>query len=109
MDSIKTNVAGSYFYKETYDKVKTGDVVYLVKEPENPYDKDAIKVVNTENKTIGHVTNSKSTCRMGSKKATELQSFFEHKLRAVIYEKDEKNCYLIANPSNQGFLQRLRK
>lgn len=109
MDSIRTNVAGSYFYKEEYNKVKTGDVVYLIKEPENPYDGDAIKVVNAEGKTIGHVTNNPKTKRIGSKTATELQSAFDTKLRAVIYDKDEKNCYIIANPSNMGFLTRLKR
>lgn len=109
MDSIRTNVAGSYFYKDDYAKVKTGDIVYLVKEPTNPFDKHAIKVVSANGKQIGHVTNSARTKRPGSKTATELQPTFKDRLMAVVYEKDERNCYIIANPSNASFLKRLRK
>lgn len=106
--SIQTNIAGSWYYKEEYQKVQTGDVVYLIKEPSNPYDRDAIKVLNVDGKQIGHVTNSHTTCRKGSKRASELQPLFQDRLRAVVYDKDDKNCYIIANPSNAGFLKRLR-
>lgn len=109
METIRTNIAGSWYYRDEYEKVQTGDVVYLVKEPTNQYDKDAIQVLNADGKPIGHVTNSPKTCRPGSKRATELQPTFQDRLKAVIYDKDDKNCYIMANPSNMGFLQRLRK
>jgi hypothetical protein len=35
--------------------VNEGDIVKMVREPENPYDSNAIKIVNAEGQTCGHL------------------------------------------------------
>lgn len=41
--------------KESVDKLRINDNVYLVREKENQYDKNAISVVNKENRKLGYV------------------------------------------------------
>ncbi len=48
----KFNVAGSTIYKA---KVSAGDRVHFVLEPNNPADKNAIRIVNSDGDTIGYV------------------------------------------------------
>jgi hypothetical protein len=48
----KFNVAGSSIYKA---EVRVGDIVHFVLEPDNPADKNAIKVLNSDGDTIGYV------------------------------------------------------
>lgn len=59
----KFNVAGSTIYTA---KVSVGDAVQFVLEPDNPADKNAIRVVNTNGDTIGYVPKAS---------AAEFQSF----------------------------------
>ena len=48
----KFNVAGSTIYTA---KVRPGDIVHFVLEPNNPMDKNAIRIVNSNGDTIGYV------------------------------------------------------
>lgn len=48
----KFNVAGSTIYTA---KVNAGDVVHFVLEPHNPVDKNAIRIINPHDETIGYV------------------------------------------------------
>lgn len=46
--------------KESVDKLKINDNVYLVRERENQYDENAISVVDKENKKLGYVEREKA-------------------------------------------------
>ncbi len=46
------NVVGSSIYA---NKVSAGDIVHFVLEPDNSTDKNAIRIVNSDGKTIGYV------------------------------------------------------
>ena len=48
----KFNVAGSTFYS---GKVESGDLVFFSLEPDNPKDKNAIKILNAKGDFIGYV------------------------------------------------------
>ena len=48
----KFNVAGSAFY---HGLVSAGDLVFFSLEPDNPKDKNAIKILNRDNQLIGYV------------------------------------------------------
>lgn len=48
----KFNIAGSTIYTA---KVGVGDVVYFVLEPNNPADKNALRIVNADGETVGYV------------------------------------------------------
>jgi hypothetical protein len=48
----KFNVAGSTIYTA---KVSAGDIVHFVLEPNNPADKNAIRIINPNGETIGYV------------------------------------------------------
>jgi hypothetical protein len=48
----KFNVAGSTIYPA---KVAAGDIVHFVLEPNNPADKNAIRIINPHGETIGYV------------------------------------------------------
>lgn len=66
-----------------YDKTSTGSVVDLIKEPENQYDRDAIRVEMNGN-TVGYVANSPRTLIKETKSATDIKNRFESRTRAKI-------------------------
>lgn len=72
-------IAGTRFY----DRTSTGSVVDLVKEPENQYDGDAIRVELNGNK-VGYVANSPRTLIKETKSATDIKNRFESRTRAKI-------------------------
>ena len=61
MDKPKTaiptifKVSGVSFHREVVDSLKYGEELKMVKDPENKYDSNAIKIVNSENKMCGFV------------------------------------------------------
>lgn len=65
--------------------LKVGDVVELVKEPNNQYDSDAIKVFLGEVQ-VGYVAQSEHTKLKETKSATEIQEVFVNKVKARINE-----------------------
>ena len=66
------NITGTQNYKH-FEPYKEGTVVDLIKEPDNPHDKNAIRVeVNGE--TVGYVANSKYTLIKEVKSATDIKN-----------------------------------
>ncbi len=58
-----------YFGKEIF---KVGQILYLQKEPENPYDGEAIKVLLGDKIKVGYVANSTYTVVNGTRSAGRL-------------------------------------
>ena len=66
------NITGTQYYKH-FEPFKEGTIVDLIKEPDNPHDKNAIRVeVNSE--TVGYVANSKYTLIKEVKSATDIKN-----------------------------------
>lgn len=66
-----------------YDKTSIGSVVDLIKEPDNDYDGDAIRVEMNGN-AVGYVANSPRTLIDETKSATDIKNRFESRTRAKI-------------------------
>ncbi len=49
-----SKVAGISFYNAPFDEMKTGDKLALKREPENPYDENAIAIHHND-RMIGHI------------------------------------------------------
>ncbi|MCQ2527692.1 MAG: HIRAN domain-containing protein [Saccharofermentans sp.] len=60
MEKIYITITGTQF-RHGCDWLRRGDIVRLVKEPDNKYDNEAIKVVVEPFGTIGYVANSTKT------------------------------------------------
>jgi hypothetical protein len=53
-------VAGHFNYQGACSKLRNGDLVYLVPEPDNEYDENAIKLLTKDGLDIGYVPASKN-------------------------------------------------
>jgi hypothetical protein len=53
-------VAGHFNYQDTCSRLKKGDLVYLVPEPDNEHDENAIKLLTQDALDIGYVPASKN-------------------------------------------------
>lgn len=62
-------ITGTEFYDK---KVKEGDIVELIFEPDNEHDKDAIRI-EKDDETVGYVANSPYTLVEGAKGASEVK------------------------------------
>lgn len=58
--------------------------IRCVKEPDNPFDDEAIKVVMREIGTIGYVANSPHTCARGTMSAGRLYDYVPHKFMVQV-------------------------
>lgn len=76
----------SKFYPGIY-KLKKGDVVTLIKEPNNKHDKYAIQVCLPDKTQIGYVASSPNTVLPNTLSNTEIHSLFDNMTKAVIIEK----------------------
>ena len=77
------------------DVLHAGDMVTLVKEPDNKYDKDAIKVTKEHLGQIGYVANSYHTTMGDSVSASRIYDRFEETTNAkVLYVLEERNVVL---------------
>jgi hypothetical protein len=65
-------------------KVKVGETVCLVKEPDNEYDDEAIMVKNKKGEQVGYVANSTKTVTKGTYSAGRLYDKMEDCTKAVI-------------------------
>ena len=86
---IHITLTGTKYYHGK-DFLKSGMKVRLIKEPENPYDREAIRVELEPLGTIGHVANSANTVigeswsagrlydRIGKKADAEIKLVTEH-------------------------------
>ena len=73
-------ITGAQFYKSN---ASAGSVVDLVKEPDNPHDRDAIRVEINGN-PIGYVANSPYTLISEAKSATDIKDSFKIRTKAEI-------------------------
>lgn len=84
-EKVFLNVAGirKYFGNIPFE---LGDYVTLEKEPENPYDSDAIAVFSEAYGKCGYVANSVNTVLRGTKSASRIYDRIEEKCPAkVVY------------------------
>ena len=65
------NITGIQYYRN-FEPFKKGTFVSLIKEPENPHDRDAIRV-EIEGETVGYVANNKYTLINEVKSATDIK------------------------------------
>lgn len=54
MSKFTTKIKGTTFYDIDFESINKGDKLILKREPENPYDKNAIKILH-DSTTLGHV------------------------------------------------------
>ena len=66
------NITGIHNYKH-FEPFKEGTVVDLVKEPDNPHDRNAIRV-EISGETVGYVANSKYTLIKQVKSAKDIKN-----------------------------------
>ncbi|MCJ8014168.1 HIRAN domain-containing protein [Paenibacillus sp. KQZ6P-2] len=64
--------------------LKPGQVVHLVKDPENPYDQEAIKAVIPPIGKIGYIANSMHTVPKGCRSAGRIYDSFDQQICGVI-------------------------
>ena len=77
---------------EKAQKLKEGDIVELIKEPDNAHDSDALKVV-WKGEMVGYVANNEKTVLEGTLSATEIHSKIKDgvKVKLLKLENDEGN------------------
>ena len=77
---------------EKAQKLKEGDIVELIKEPDNEHDSDALKVI-WEEEEVGYVANNEKTVLEGTLSATEIHSKIKDgvKVKLLKLENDEGN------------------
>ena len=65
------NITGTQYYRH-FEPFREGTVVDLIREPDNPHDRDAIRVdINGE--TVGYVANSRYTLTDEVKSVTDIK------------------------------------
>ena len=77
-DTLFTITATHFYDKEIVE----GDIVDLIAEPDNSYDRDAIRV-EKDGKTVGFVANSPYSVAGGTKRATEIKSIIKPDQKAI--------------------------
>ena len=73
-------IAGTDYYDCT---LNAGDIVNLIKEPDNEHDSDAIRV-EKDGKTAGYVANSTFTLFEGAKSATQIKDMIGDRQKAEV-------------------------
>jgi hypothetical protein len=66
------------------DLFKVGQIVHLVKDPDNAHDQDAIRVELTVIGKVGYVANSPQTVPRGCRSASRLYDTFEQRVNAIV-------------------------
>ena len=66
------------------DVFKVGQIVYGVKEPDNSFDAEAIKVVSEADVPYGYIANSVHTVAKGCMSAGRIYDHFEDKIKLRI-------------------------
>lgn len=55
MQEINSKIAGISFNQDVISELKAGEELLLEREPKNKYDRNAIKILTSENKHLGYV------------------------------------------------------
>ncbi len=88
-DTIKISVAGGSHHKDAFDKLKKGNLIYLLKEPKNPYDHDAIQLIDEEGRLVGYVANSSHTIGKDASSATAIKNLVTDDMPAIVVWKSD--------------------
>lgn len=71
-----------YYYGAAF--LKPGQIVHIIKDPDNPHDHEAIKVEMTPIGKIGYVANSPHTVPKGCRSAGRIYDMFEHHVCGMV-------------------------
>ena len=82
-EPIYVAITGTNHYFGT-EFIKPGQLIHLLKEPDNPYDQEAIKAVMTPVGKIGYVANSPHTVPKGCRSAGRIYDTFAEKVFCVV-------------------------
>lgn len=98
---IKGKVVGLSFHK-TKEQVNDGDILTIVAEPDNKFDKDALAVYNSNDELVGYIANSDNTLSKGNRakgnlSASEMKAIYDftQSYKAVAI-KTHKSCIFVA-------------
>ena len=80
--SCVTIVGLNYFFGP--DVFKVGQIVYGIKDLDNTYDSEAIKIVSEADVPYGYIANSIYTVAKGCKSAGRIYDTFEEKLKMKV-------------------------
>lgn len=104
--SLKGKVVGLSFHK-TKKAVNDGDILTVIAEPDNKFDKDALAVFNDDNELIGYIANSDKTLSKGNRakgnlSASEMKMIYDftQSYKAVAI-KAHKSCIFVAVMRNE--------
>lgn len=81
--NIFITVVGMKNYEKSYD-LEVGKIVYLVKEPENTYDNEALVVLNDSMEKLGYAANSVGTVAKGTMSGGKAGVFLKKISRARV-------------------------
>lgn len=87
-----TVVGTNHYYGNTIFKID--EYVTLKKEPENPYDSDAIAVVSDKYGVCGYIANSANTILRGTKRASRIYDHIGDTYKAKIVYSSFDNVIL---------------
>ncbi|GIO36554.1 hypothetical protein J41TS12_14150 [Paenibacillus antibioticophila] len=76
-------ITGTWYYFGA-DFLKPGQIVHLIKEPDNSHDQEAIKVDIVPLGKIGYVANSTHTVPRGCRSAGRIYDTFEHHVCGIV-------------------------
>ncbi len=74
-------VAGVSFCKTVVEKLSEGEILFLEKDPENKYDKNAVKIVNTKNEMVGFIPKIFNQAIL--KKFDKIKTKYELKVKSI--------------------------
>ena len=81
--SIYVAITGTQHYLGT-TFLKPGQIIHLIKEPDNIHDQEAIRAEMVPVGKIGYVANSPSTVPKGCRSAGRIYDSFEHHICAIV-------------------------
>jgi hypothetical protein len=82
--ATKVNIVGIGYSGYDPTPLKVGLPVILVAEPDNPHDRNAIKVENLNGRKIGYISNAAQTCLKGCKRSRQIIDKVTHPLEGEI-------------------------
>ena len=104
--SLKGKVVGLSFHR-TSKAVNDGDILTIIAEPDNKFDKDALAVYNDDEELVGYIANSEKTLSKGNRdkgnlSASEMKMIYDftQNYKAVAI-KAHKSCIFVAVMRNE--------
>ena len=104
--SLKGKVVGLSFHRIN-KAVNDGDILTIIAEPDNKFDKDALAVYNDDEELVGYIANSEKTLSKGNRakgnlSASEMKMIYDftQSYNAVAI-KAHKSCIFVAVMKNE--------